>query len=173
MTRPRKLIQNVLSKPFASHILSRQLQTRKHFHLLYHSSQIPHGRRKVLNMGAGGRARFRKNIGGGGKRFAGCKLIGAPAPSHSQILTISRIKLVHLRSNFYCFTWTLKEKERVGELLGGGAKGMLAPSKIIGVGLPPPPPPLPTPMYPIYVMCKVFTRYHGTSEIEHGLCACR
>ena len=22
-------------------------------------------------------------------------------------------------------------------------------------------------------MCKVFTGYHGTSEIEHGLCACR
>ena len=32
--------------------------------------------------------------------------------------------------------------------------------------------------YPIFstrysVMCKVYTRYHGTSEIEHGLCACR
>ena len=21
-------------------------------------------------------------------------------------------------------------------------------------------------------MCKVYTGYHGTSEIEHGLCAC-
>ena len=21
-------------------------------------------------------------------------------------------------------------------------------------------------------MCKVYTRYHGTSEIEYGLCAC-
>ena len=21
-------------------------------------------------------------------------------------------------------------------------------------------------------MCKVYTEYHGTSEIEHGLCAC-
>ena len=31
--------------------------------------------------------------------------------------------------------------------------------------------------YPIFsmrysVMCKVYTGYHGTSEIEHGLCAC-
>ena len=31
--------------------------------------------------------------------------------------------------------------------------------------------------YPIFntrysVMCKVYTEYHGTSEIEHGLCAC-
>ena len=23
-----------------------------------------------------------------------------------------------------------------------------------------------------FVMCKVYTGYHGTSEIEHGLCAC-
>ena len=22
------------------------------------------------------------------------------------------------------------------------------------------------------VMCKVYTEYHGTSEIEHGLCTC-
>ena len=33
------------------------------------------------------------------------------------------------------------------------------------------------PRYPICntrcsVMCKVYTGYHGTSEIEHGLCAC-
>ena len=33
------------------------------------------------------------------------------------------------------------------------------------------------PRYPIFntrysVMCKVYTEYHGTSEIEHGLCAC-
>ena len=31
--------------------------------------------------------------------------------------------------------------------------------------------------YPIFstrysVMCKVYTGYHGSSEIEHGLCAC-
>ena len=31
--------------------------------------------------------------------------------------------------------------------------------------------------YPIFstkysIMCKVYTGYHGTSEIEHGLCAC-
>ena len=31
--------------------------------------------------------------------------------------------------------------------------------------------------YPIFntrysVMCKVYTGYHGTGEIEHGLCAC-
>ena len=31
--------------------------------------------------------------------------------------------------------------------------------------------------YPVFsarysVMCKVYTGYHGTSEIEHGLCAC-
>ena len=31
--------------------------------------------------------------------------------------------------------------------------------------------------YPIFstrysVMCKVYTGYHGTSEIEHGMCAC-
>ena len=23
-----------------------------------------------------------------------------------------------------------------------------------------------------FVMCKVYTGYHGTSEVEHGLCAC-
>ena len=33
------------------------------------------------------------------------------------------------------------------------------------------------PRYPIfsmryYVMCKIYTGYCGTSEIEHGLCAC-
>ena len=33
------------------------------------------------------------------------------------------------------------------------------------------------PRYPIFntrysVMCKVYTEYNGTSEIEHGLCAC-
>ena len=29
--------------------------------------------------------------------------------------------------------------------------------------------------YPVFrysVMCEVFTGYHGTSEIEHGLCIC-
>ena len=40
----------------------------------------------------------------------------------------------------------------MGGLLGGGAKGMLAPAlKLLGMGLPPPP--VPTPMNPkIYVI---------------------
>ena len=42
-----------------------------------------HKRRKVLNIGGGGEGAGKvQNIGGprGGKLFAGCKLIGAPAP---------------------------------------------------------------------------------------------
>ena len=73
-------------------------------------------------------------MGGGGKLFAGCKLIGVPAPNQCQIIAFfilktdnmaklrkeiksirgleipsnkikgTYIKLVHLRSSFYCFT---------------------------------------------------------------------
>ena len=49
-----------------------------------------HRRRKVLNIG-GVRV---QNIGGGDKRFAGCKLIGAPAPNQCQIITFLTLKLI-------------------------------------------------------------------------------
>ena len=29
-----------------------------------------------------------------------------------------------------------------------------------------------TTIYRYSVLCKVYTEYHGTSELEHGLCAC-
>ena len=87
--------------------------------------------------------------------------MGAPAPNQCQIITFlilktddiaklraelksilleipsnklkgTYIKLVHVWSSFYCFTWALKEN--VGGLLegGGGGKGFVCPSKIIG-----------------------------------------
>ena len=58
-------------------------------------SIILHRRRKVLNIGGGRGARFRI-LGGGGARgdklFAGCKLIGAPAPNHCQIIAFLTLK---------------------------------------------------------------------------------
>ena len=78
-----------------------------------HFSWSPyHRRRKVLNIGGttvqniwAGKRRGGGGVGGGKggcKLFAGCKLIGAPAPNHCQIiafLTLKQctyIKLVHL-----------------------------------------------------------------------------
>ena len=116
-----------------------------------------HRRRKVLNIGG---AKV-QNIGPGGggavgKRFAGCKLIGEPPPpisatSNSDSIAKLRIvlksilleipsnkikgtyiKLVHLCSSFYCFTWALKES--VGELLGGRRVCCLPPPKLLGGG---------------------------------------
>ena len=55
-----------------------------------------HRRRKVLNIGEGAGARFRILGGQGGGRgvklFAGCKLIGAPAPNQYQIITFLTLK---------------------------------------------------------------------------------
>ena len=50
-----------------------------------------HRRRKVLNIGGGGQG---LNIGGprGAKLFAGCKLIGAPAPNQCQIISFLTLK---------------------------------------------------------------------------------
>ena len=44
-----------------------------------------HRRRKALNIGWGG-------VQGGAKLFAGCKLIGAPAPNQCQIITFLTLK---------------------------------------------------------------------------------
>ena len=44
------------------------------------------GRNKVRNIGGGGPR------GGGGKTFAGCKLIGNPAPNQCQIITFPTLK---------------------------------------------------------------------------------
>ena len=52
----------------------------------YH--EIHHSRRKVLNIGG---PRFRI-LGGGGKLFAGCNLIGAPAPNQCRIITLLTLK---------------------------------------------------------------------------------
>ena len=55
---------------------------------------MSHRRRKVLNIVGGG---VRILVGGGGgqgggKLFAGCKLIGAPAPNQCQIITFLTLK---------------------------------------------------------------------------------
>ena len=46
---------------------------------------MSHRHRKVLNIGGGGG-------GGGGQLFAGCKLIGAPAPNQCQIITFLTLR---------------------------------------------------------------------------------
>ena len=56
-----------------------------------------HKREKVWNMGGGGWGVGGKvqNIGGprgGGKVFAGCKLIGPPTPNQCQIITFLKLK---------------------------------------------------------------------------------
>ena len=103
---------------------------------------------------------------------------------------------------FSCFTEKLKEKVGglLGGGGGEGYAGSLScwpPLKLLGGRLLRPPPPTHTHLssyayvtslirnfvcttihrYPIFstrysVMCKVYTGYCGTSEIEHGLCAC-
>ena len=45
-----------------------------------------HGRGKVLTI----------SVGGGGKFFAGCKLIGAPAPNQCQIITFRTLKAANI-----------------------------------------------------------------------------
>ena len=57
-------------------------------------SIILHRRRKVLNIGGRRGARFRILGGGarGAKLFAGCKLIGAPAPNQCQIIAFLTLK---------------------------------------------------------------------------------
>ena len=51
-----------------------------------------HRRRKVLNIGAGGGARFKNIERGSGGRFADCKQIGTPAPNQHQIITFLTLK---------------------------------------------------------------------------------
>ena len=55
----------------------------------FHDFHLKHMRRKVLNIWG---PRFRILGGGGGKPFAGCKLIGAPAPNQCQIITFLTLK---------------------------------------------------------------------------------
>ena len=108
---------------------------------------IGHRRRNVLNIGGGGGKV--QNIGGSrgvANFFAGCNLIGAPAPNQCQIITFLTLKTDNIAKLRIGLKSILLERVRVSpppkkKILGGGGAGPLAP-------LPPPPPPplLPTPM---------------------------
>ena len=56
-------------------------------------ARASHRHRKVLNIGGGGAKVQNIGGGGGGKLFAGCKLIGAPAPNQCQIITFLTLKI--------------------------------------------------------------------------------
>ena len=125
--------------------------------------KLTHTRRKVLNIGGRGGARFR--ILGrprGAKRFTGCKQIGAPAPNQCRISTfftlktnnkaklrielkcillevpLNKIKGMYIKLVLYdlVFTVHIDIEGKCGWLIEGGGGNI---SKIIGEGGPGPP----------------------------------